>query len=198
MLCPVLFLVSFSRLERSKVRVSFFQSSQPQCVSPPDQVLFGDSNNNSYSELNNNNSTFGGVGGDLVDFTDDPEKMAAVVAHMHQQAHQTYDRQIRWVEAALIELALSLCRCWSDQGRGMVDQAIDIDRVNWISIWLAIIEGATQPKRRYQVVIIYGVVGTRLGIALFDNVLWSRVGVSFGSGDQIFNDCLPQCGWWVG
>lgn len=95
MLCPVLFLVSSSRLERSKVRVSFFQSSQPQCVSPPDQVLFGDSNNNSYSELNNNNSTFGGVGGDLVDFTDDPEKMAAVVAHMHQQAHQTYDRQIR-------------------------------------------------------------------------------------------------------
>lgn len=94
MLCPVLFLVSSSRLERSKVRVSFFQSSQPQCVSPPDQVLFGDSNNNSYSELNNN-STFGGVGGDLVDFTDDPEKMAAVVAHMHQQAHQTYDRQIR-------------------------------------------------------------------------------------------------------
>ena len=77
------------------MRVSFFESSQPQCVSPPEPVIFGDSNNNSYIELNNNLS--GGT--DLVllngaDY-DDPEKMAAVVAHMHQQTHQTYDRQIR-------------------------------------------------------------------------------------------------------
>lgn len=90
---PVLLLLS-SRLERSKVRVTFFQSSQPQCVSPPD--LFGDTNNNSYIEVNNN---LGGI--DLVllnegEYSDDPAKMAAVVAHMHQQTHQLYDRQNRW------------------------------------------------------------------------------------------------------
>lgn len=76
------------------MRVSFFQSSQPQQVSPPDHLLFGDTNNNSFIELNNN------FGGDLLllngaDFADDPEKMAAAVAQMHQQAHPSYDRQIR-------------------------------------------------------------------------------------------------------
>lgn len=73
------------------MRVSFYTSSQPQQVSPPDHLLFGDTNNNSYIELNNN------FGGDLLllngsDLADDPEKMAAVVAQMQQPA---YDRQIR-------------------------------------------------------------------------------------------------------
>lgn len=75
------------------MRVTFFQSSQPQCVSPPDQVLFGDTNNNSFIELNNNNNIGGDV--DFADFQDDPDKMAAVVAHMHQQTHTVYDRQMR-------------------------------------------------------------------------------------------------------
>lgn len=96
------------------MRVKFFQSSQPQQVSPPELVLFGcggagaggglgaagDTNNNSFSELNNNLSEAAtaellllyGIDASTLDT---PEKMAAVAQFQQQHGHPPYDRQMR-------------------------------------------------------------------------------------------------------
>ncbi|XP_055585775.1 uncharacterized protein LOC129738569 isoform X1 [Uranotaenia lowii] len=42
----ILFFSLFSRVERSKVRVSFFQSSKPQSISPPESLLFAGGQHN--------------------------------------------------------------------------------------------------------------------------------------------------------
>lgn len=90
----IIFFYLLSRLERSKVRVSFFQSSQPQQVSPPDQPLFGffgDPNNNTYSELNNNLS-----GVDLLLLYGEGNGDGKMAATTVQQQQPGYDRQLRW------------------------------------------------------------------------------------------------------
>ena len=97
------FLFSYHcRVERSKVRVSFFQSSKPQQISPPESLLF----NNNYNLINfgggcdNNNSildsyiTSASLNQQYDTFhhnyIEDPN-MAAVVGSQPV----SYDRQIR-------------------------------------------------------------------------------------------------------
>lgn len=84
-----IFLLSIYRLERSKVRVSFYQSSQPQSISPPadtNLVYFGGGDNNNILLDSSLTSSI---------FLNDPfltsdDTMSAAVA---QPA--SYDRQIR-------------------------------------------------------------------------------------------------------
>lgn len=78
------------RVERSKVRVSFFQSSKPQSISPPsftsdNQLIYFGDNYNSY---NNNNSLIDSFlhNSSVVSDTDS-SKMATLPPN--------YDRQIR-------------------------------------------------------------------------------------------------------
>lgn len=78
------FILFLSRLERSKVRVTFFQSSKPQQISPPssdNQFYFGDNyfNNNSLIDSFLQNSSLSET---------DSSKMTAVM-------QPDYDRQIR-------------------------------------------------------------------------------------------------------
>ena len=77
------------RVERSKVRVSFFQSSKPQSISPPDSQLlyFGDS----YNIYNNNNSLIDSFLQNTSLLSDaEISKMTAVGT-----LPPSYDRQIR-------------------------------------------------------------------------------------------------------
>lgn len=86
--CTYIFFLIY-RVERSKVRVSFFQSSKPQSISPPDSQLlyFGDS----YNIYNNNNSLIDSFLQNTSLLSDaEISKMTAVGT-----LPPSYDRQIR-------------------------------------------------------------------------------------------------------
>lgn len=85
-MCLIKFFLFFTcRVERSKVRVTFFQSGKPQQVSPPETHIgfFGENNNSILIEslLYSETSSI-------------DEKMAATVV---TTIPPTYDRQMRYV-----------------------------------------------------------------------------------------------------
>lgn len=98
------FVSKFSRLERSKVRVSFYQSGKPQLISPPEPYFFDFPDSAPFTTS------------DEANFSVDPD-----MATIHSTIPVNYNRQIRYVIVdgtvgsgrAIVENTIFHRKCWA-------------------------------------------------------------------------------------